>query len=146
MSRLNYNQREISDAEPELGLTIKRTLNVNDLNVLNFRIPADGERFSDLNTMLLSVEFSIVQSNGKNLGDKDKPFIDFNGISSLFSSCDVKFDGEIVSSMGNYAYSAALAYMETSDYSASEIARKSLEIASKICIYTNNEITVEELE
>jgi ATP-dependent HslUV protease, peptidase subunit HslV len=51
-----------------------------------------------------------------------------------------------IGSGGNYAYAAALAYIETSDYTASEIARKSLEIASRICIYTNNEITVEELE
>lgn len=51
-----------------------------------------------------------------------------------------------IGSGGNYAYAAALAYLETSDMKAVEIAKKSLEIASKICIYTNNEITVEELE
>lgn len=51
-----------------------------------------------------------------------------------------------IGSGGNYAYAAALAYLETSDYSASDIAKKSLEIASRICIYTNNEITVEEIE
>ena len=51
-----------------------------------------------------------------------------------------------IGSGGNYAYAAALAYLETSDLSSKEIAQKSLEIASKICIYTNNEIIVEELE
>ncbi len=50
-----------------------------------------------------------------------------------------------IGSGGQYAYAAALAYMESQDLTASEIAGKSMEIASKICIYTNNEIIVEEL-
>lgn len=50
-----------------------------------------------------------------------------------------------IGSGGNYAYSAALAYMDSSDFSAREIAEKSLKIAGNICIYTNGNITVEEL-
>lgn len=50
-----------------------------------------------------------------------------------------------IGSGGNYAYAAALAYFESSNYSAREIAEKSLKIAGDICIYTNNQITVEEL-
>ena len=50
-----------------------------------------------------------------------------------------------IGSGGNYAYAAALAYLESSDLSAKEIAEKSLKIAGDICIYTNNHITVEEL-
>ena len=50
-----------------------------------------------------------------------------------------------IGSGGNYAYSAALAYMDSSDLSAREIAERSLKIAGEICIYTNNNITVEEL-
>ena len=50
-----------------------------------------------------------------------------------------------IGSGGNYAYAAALAYFEGSDLDAKEIARRSLEIAAKICIYTNDEIIVEEL-
>ena len=50
-----------------------------------------------------------------------------------------------IGSGGNYAFSAALAYMESSNYSAKEIAQKALGIAGKICIYTNDNITVEEL-
>jgi len=44
---------------------------------------------------------------------------------------------------GNHA--AALAYLESSELSAREVAEKSLKIASGICIYTNGNITVEEL-
>ena len=51
-----------------------------------------------------------------------------------------------IGSGGNYAYSAALAYLESSSYSAREIAEKSLKIAGNICIYTNNNITTEVLE
>lgn len=50
-----------------------------------------------------------------------------------------------IGSGGNYAYAAALAYMESSNLSAREIAEKSLAIAGSICIYTNDHITVEEL-
>ena len=50
-----------------------------------------------------------------------------------------------IGSGGNYAYSAALAYLDSSDLSAREIAERSLKIAGNICIYTNNNITVEEI-
>ena len=50
-----------------------------------------------------------------------------------------------IGSGGSYAYAAALAYRDTSDLSAREIALRSLNIASKICIYTNDQCIVEEL-
>ncbi len=50
-----------------------------------------------------------------------------------------------IGSGGNYAYAAALAYLETSDLSAKEIAERSLKIAGNICIYTNGNIVCEEL-
>ena len=56
-------------------------------------------------------------------------------------------DDKIVSigSGGPYALSAARALAAYSKLSAKEIVRRSLEIASEICIYTNDKITVEEL-
>ncbi len=50
-----------------------------------------------------------------------------------------------IGSGGNYAYAAALAYLEAGSLSAAEIARKSLEIAGSICVFTNTEIVLEEL-
>jgi ATP-dependent HslUV protease subunit HslV len=50
-----------------------------------------------------------------------------------------------IGSGGNYAYAAALAYLDGSSLSAAEIARRSLAIAGNICIYTNEHITLEEL-
>ena len=54
-------------------------------------------------------------------------------------------DAIAIGSGGNYAYAAALAYMENPALSAKEIVEKSLKIAGQICIYTNDHITVEEL-
>ena len=48
-----------------------------------------------------------------------------------------------IGSGGNYALAAARALTQNSDLPADEIARKALEIASQICVYTNDHITVE---
>ncbi|MBR0373516.1 MAG: ATP-dependent protease subunit HslV [Mogibacterium sp.] len=50
-----------------------------------------------------------------------------------------------IGSGGNFAYSAATALFENTDLDAESIVRKSLEIASNICVYTNNNISVEKL-
>ncbi len=51
-----------------------------------------------------------------------------------------------IGSGGNYAYAAALAFMDADkNLSARDIAERSLRIAGKICIYTNDQVTVEEL-
>lgn len=50
-----------------------------------------------------------------------------------------------IGSGGNYALSAAKALIRNTQLSASEIARKALEIASEICVFTNGHITVEEV-
>ena len=50
-----------------------------------------------------------------------------------------------IGSGGSYAHAAALAYLDGSSFSAGEIAEKSLKIAGTICIYTNTNITLEEL-
>jgi ATP-dependent HslUV protease subunit HslV len=50
-----------------------------------------------------------------------------------------------IGSGGNYAMAAALALRYNTELSVEEIARKSLEIASEICVFTNNHITVESL-
>lgn len=50
-----------------------------------------------------------------------------------------------IGSGGNYAYAAAKALFNNTDMTAEEIVRKSLEIASSICVYTNDHISVEKL-
>ncbi len=51
-----------------------------------------------------------------------------------------------IGSGGNYAYSAAMAYLDGSDLDAKNIAQRSIQIASEICVFTNNSITLEVLE
>ena len=48
-----------------------------------------------------------------------------------------------IGSGGNYALAAARALCQNTDFSAEEIAQKSLKIASEICVYTNDNIKVE---
>jgi len=50
-----------------------------------------------------------------------------------------------IGSGGPYAHAAARALLDNTDLSAPEIARRSLEIAARLCIYTNANITVETL-
>ena len=50
-----------------------------------------------------------------------------------------------VGSGGPYALAAAKALMRNTDLTATEIARQALLIASEICIYTNDHITLEEI-
>lgn len=50
-----------------------------------------------------------------------------------------------IGSGGPYALAAARALYRHTDFSAGEIARRALEIAGEICVYTNNNIVLEEL-
>ena len=50
-----------------------------------------------------------------------------------------------IGSGGNYAYAAANALFNHTDMSAEEIVRESLRIAASICVYTNDNISVEKL-
>jgi ATP-dependent HslUV protease subunit HslV len=63
-------------------------------------------------------------------------------------------DGEIIEpddditaigSGGPYAHAAARALVENTDLPAAEVARRALEIAARLCIYTNDQISVETL-
>lgn len=51
-----------------------------------------------------------------------------------------------IGSGGPYAQSAARALLDNTKLSAEEIVRKSLNIAGDICIYTNHNLTIEELD
>lgn len=51
-----------------------------------------------------------------------------------------------IGSGGNYALSAGRALYKNTDMSAPEIAKAALDIASEICVFTNNHITVEVIE
>ncbi|MEI8217311.1 MAG: ATP-dependent protease subunit HslV [Eubacteriales bacterium] len=50
-----------------------------------------------------------------------------------------------IGSGGNFAYAAAKALYNNTDMDAEQIVRESLKIAASICVYTNDQITVEKL-
>ncbi len=77
------------------------------------------------------------------VADKENSFI----ISGSGDVVEPDFGVAAIGSGGNYALAAARALIETNtSMTASEIARKSLEIAADICVYTNNSILIEEIK
>ena len=66
-------------------------------------------------------------------------------ISGTGDVIEPEYDALAIGSGSNYAYAAALAFLDSSELSAREIAEKSLLIAGNICIYTNQKLTIEEL-
>jgi len=51
-----------------------------------------------------------------------------------------------IGSGGPYAQAAARALVKHSDLDTTEIAREAMRIASELCIYTNDRITIEEID
>lgn len=76
------------------------------------------------------------------VADRENMFL-LSGTGEVIEPAD---DVIAIGSGGDYARSAALAYMENSKLTAEEIAKKSLKIAGKICIYTNDSIACEVIE
>ena len=74
------------------------------------------------------------------IADKEKSFI-ISGTGDVLEP-----EGGIIGigSGGNYALAAARVLIE-SEMSAEEIAKKSIKVASEICVYTNNNITLEKI-
>ena len=66
-------------------------------------------------------------------------------ISGTGEVIDPDDDIATIGSGGMYALAAAKALKQNTELSAREIATKSIAIASEICVYTNNNITVEEV-
>ena len=74
------------------------------------------------------------------VGDKEKSFI----ISGTGDVLEPEGDVIGIGSGGNYALAAAKVLMETEN-SAEEIAKKSIKVASEICVFTNNNINIQKI-
>ena len=74
------------------------------------------------------------------IGDKEKSFI----ISGTGDVLEPEGDVIGIGSGGNYALAAAKVLMET-DMKAEEIAKKAIQVAADICVFTNNNIKVEKI-
>lgn len=115
-----------------------------------------SERFEEMlnkfsgNLMRASVELAKLWRNDKVMRKLEALLIvadknDFFIISGMGDVIEPQNGVCAIGSGGNYALAAARALYENTDLSAKEIAQKALEIASEICIFTNNNIVVEEV-
>ena len=75
------------------------------------------------------------------VADKENSFI----ISGNGDVIEPENDLMAIGSGGPYAQAAALALMQNTDIGARDVAEKALRIAGDICVYTNQQITIEEL-
>ena len=74
------------------------------------------------------------------IGDKEKSFI----ISGTGDVLEPEGDVIGIGSGGNYALAAAKVLMDT-DLSAEDIAKKAIKVASDICVFTNNNVSIEKV-
>ena len=74
------------------------------------------------------------------VGDKEKSFI----ISGTGDVLEPEDNIIAIGSGGNFALAAARVLMDTK-LSAEEIAKKSIEVASEICVFTNSNIKIEKI-
>ena len=74
------------------------------------------------------------------VGDKSNSYI----ISGTGDVLEPEGDVIGIGSGGNYALAAAKVLMD-SKMTAEEIAKKSIKVASEICVFTNNNITLEKI-
>ena len=74
------------------------------------------------------------------IGDKEKSFI----ISGTGDVLEPEDNIIAIGSGGNFALAAARVLMDTK-LSAEEIAKKSISVASEICVFTNNNIKIEKI-
>ena len=74
------------------------------------------------------------------VADKEKSFI----ISGTGDVLEPEGDVIGIGSGGNYALAAAKVLMKT-EMSAEEIAKKAVETAAEICVFTNNSISIEKI-
>ena len=74
------------------------------------------------------------------IGDKEKSFI----ISGTGDVLEPEGDVIGIGSGGNYALAAAKVLIDT-DMSAEEVAKKSIKVASDICVFTNDNLSMEKI-
>ncbi len=120
---------------------------VSDAFALSERFEAMLQKYSG-NLMRAAVELAELWRNDKG-GRKLEALLiaaDHNSIYVISGTGEViEPENGIVAigSGGNYALAAARALADATDLSAKEIATRALKIASEICVYTNDHITVE---
>ena len=119
---------------------------VADAFALTEKFEAKLEQFSG-SLMRAAVELARDWRSDKAMRNLEAMLICTDGEELLVVSGSgevIDADDGITAIGGNFALAAARALVRNTDLSAKEIARKAIEIAGEICIFTNDHITVEE--
>lgn len=120
---------------------------VSDAFALSEKFEAMLQKYSG-NLMRAAVELAELWRNDKG-GRRLEALLIAADANSIFV---ISGTGEVIEpengivaigSGGNYALAAARALADATDLNAKDIAYKALKIASEICVYTNDHITVE---
>ena len=122
---------------------------VSDAFTLSEKFEKMLQKYSG-NLMRSAVELAALWRNDKLprrleammiIADKDELYI----VSGSGDVIDPDGDACAIGSGGNYALAAARALLKETDLPAKDIAYKALRIASELCVFTNDNITVEEV-
>ncbi|MBQ0017220.1 MAG: ATP-dependent protease subunit HslV [Clostridiales bacterium] len=122
---------------------------VSDAFALSSRLEEMLNKFSG-NLMRSAVELALQFRNDEVVrklealmivADKDNLLM----ISGTGEVLEAENDIIAIGSGGNYALAAARALKDNTDLSARDIAKKALEIAGGICVFTNGHLTLEEV-
>ena len=90
--------------------------------------------------------FFLASYTGVLLGSTARPiWTDARFMGALFLASGASTGIAAIGSGGPYAQAAAQALSEHTELSARKIAEEAMKIAGKMCIYTNDQVTIEEL-
>ena len=100
--------------------------------------------FTEIESPYLGDSLVPVVYNGSNwiVADKENLLV----ISGVGDVIEPEHGVCAIGSGGNYALAAGRALAENTDLSAREIAEKAMKIAGQICIFTNGNLTIEEVK
>ncbi|MDR2091087.1 MAG: ATP-dependent protease subunit HslV [Clostridiales bacterium] len=123
---------------------------VSDAFALSEKLEAMLQKYSG-NLMRAAVEVAELWRDGKIMrkyeamlitADKENLFI----VSGSGDVIEPERGVCAIGSGGNYALAAARALTENTDFPAKEIVEKSLKIASNLCVFTNDNLTIETID
>ena len=125
------------------GNAVKVKRIYNDKVVLGFAgTVSDAFALSEKFEEMLQKYSGNLMRSAVELADKDVMLI----VSGTGEVIEPEYGVCAIGSGGNYAYAAARALYENTTLGAEEIVRRAMKIASDLCVYTNDRLTVEVLE
>ena len=133
--RKNNDVVVASDGQVSMGNTVIKS-NANKVRKIEKRNVIAGFAGSTADALTLFERLEALMA----IGDKEKSFI----ISGTGDVLEPEGDVIGIGSGGNYALAAAKVLMDT-ELKAEEVAKKAIQVAADICVFTNNNIRVEKI-